>query len=190
MNRNEGQPMKKLIITFVLGLFFASSVAFGQNGYFVFSAFPHTVWDSTALGMTLDADFDAAFLWAPSGDTPMVSSIFNSTPTNGVTDFSYSAAWNDIVNDPNFQFAQSNGVTVVASGIANGAFTYDLDEAIPISGTTPETTYSLYVIAWNNEGGITSLFRTLSPTKRLLAGRQYSVIKLESLLQAFRSRLK
>src|SRR5215469_3667220 len=147
--------MKKLIIRFVLGLAMASSSAFGQ-GWFVFGASPRTVWDNE-ITPTYGTGYDVAFLWAPSTVTAAAVESLSAgggVATNTTLQYLYSTAWTDILSDPNFTLAQSNNVDYVASTTSTGGYSYNAGSEFDVVGTASLTTYSLFVIAWNTEGGV------------------------------------
>src|SRR5208282_1060153 len=97
--------MKKNIVIASLITSFAALSAFGQ-GYFQFTSGKSQVYDLFSGPSHTSTDVDVAFLWAPSGDVPLVDSILVSTPTNGGLGLGGTiAGWTAILSDPNFQFA-------------------------------------------------------------------------------------
>lgn len=153
--------MKKLLILISMSIVLTTVSTFGQ-AYFSFYGRP-PVWDDTVFPATTDAGFDVVFLLGTVGETPLVSGIMSGTPTNNLSIyFSNTAAWQDVLTDPNFTIAgTSAGGTVtdyVATGNTNrngGFFFYSSRTApdVPVTGTTVGTTYALVVVAWNTEGG-------------------------------------
>jgi len=157
--------MKKLIISSVLGIVVAASSAFGQ-GWAELVTSPHFIWDDTGTysGATIsnprfDSSFDVAMMYGTG--TPAVAAIAAGNPTNNSTlgattsysPFSATAAWSDIMNDANFAIASSNSVAWVATGTASGGSSANGGSEFAVAGSTALTTYSVFLIAWNTEGG-------------------------------------
>lgn len=146
--------MKKLILIASLMISLAGLSAFGQ-GYFAFSTGKSQVWDNFSSGSPqLATTVNVAFLWAANGDTPTVSILGASTPANmtvATATFSTSAAWSDILTDPNFALALNNtsGAVAVATSLSNGAVDYNGGSVFGVSGTSVGTTYTLFLIGWN-----------------------------------------
>ena len=146
--------MKKLVLISTLIASFAGVSAFGQ-GYFQFTGGKSQVYDGFSTGVSHTATtVDVAFLWAASGDVPEVSSIMSAVPTTATTGNSTyltSAAWSAILTDPNFTLAVNNASSTLASvaSLATGAVSYNTGTAFAVSGTSPSTTYSLFMIGWN-----------------------------------------
>jgi hypothetical protein len=147
--------MKKLIIIASLITSLTSLSTFGQ-GYFYFATGKSQVWDCFSSASPQRATtVNVAFLWAPSGSMPMVDSIMTSTPTNGQAFFSASLAWNDILMDQNFTLAvnSANDQVAVAQSTTRGNLYYNNGYAFEVSGTSVATTYSVFMIGWDNAGG-------------------------------------
>lgn len=147
--------MKKLAVLISIGIVLTTASAFGQ-AYFTFAGTPRTVADDTLGTGVFDANFDAVFLWGTVGETPLVSGIMNGTPTNNLSIyFSNGTAWQDVLSDPNFTIAATNGgAAYIATGTAFGSFAADADNAVPVAGTTVGTTYAVIVVAWKTDGGL------------------------------------
>jgi len=146
--------MKKINLIISLVASFAGFSTFGQ-GYFQFTSSKSQVWDGFSLAAPqLATTVNVAFLWGPSGDVPLVESILSGTPTNITvysSTFSPAAAWNDILNDPNFTLAIDNNTSgpAVTRSFSNGAFAYNGGDTFTVTGTTVYTTYTLFMIGWD-----------------------------------------
>src|SRR5438128_588185 len=102
--------MKKILIVATLAASLSGLTASAQ-GYFNFSGNTRGVWDqfSTSANATapkLAATFDVGFLYG--SGAPLIAGILASTPTNTAATFNNAAAWNAILNDPNFHLAIDN----------------------------------------------------------------------------------
>jgi hypothetical protein len=144
--------MKKLLLVSTLALTLSSLSTLGQ-GYFQFQGPTRGVWDgfTPSLPPHLAATMNVAFLIAPANTTPLVSSVAPSSPTNSAILGSGNSA---ILNDPNFSLAIDANTSALASvpNSASGSWFYTTTggfAATPITGTTANTTYTVYVIAWN-----------------------------------------
>jgi len=146
--------MKKLVLISTLIATFAGLSAFGQ-GYFLFTTGKSQVWNGLGATATPNSTaIDVAFLWSAGATAPDVSAILSSVPTSattGNTVWSASAAWSDILNDPNYTLALNNTSGLVASvaATANGAINYNSGTAVGIANTSVGTLYHVYEIAWN-----------------------------------------
>jgi hypothetical protein len=149
--------MKKLFIILLLAV--SMGVSYGQ-GLVFFSGESQGVWDNFSSSQPiLSADMDVSFLFGTG--TPLISSLGvggagpgNSIPTNALsnnTSFVPSAAWSDILNDPNFMLATNTGLPgspVVAHVIGNGSWGYNSSTEFHLAGASQNQTYTVYVIGW------------------------------------------
>jgi len=152
--------MKKLIAISLFTVWLAATSSFGQ-GYFIFGTAKSQAYDGfTTLGVsTLSTSVDTAFLWAPANTTPDVAAATGlaSTPTSGNSSTfpigSYYApyqAWNAIL-DGQFTLAVNNDTSALVTQptAANGTINYNGNAPFPVAGTTPNTTYTVYMISWD-----------------------------------------
>jgi hypothetical protein len=154
---NNKTSMKKIIAISLLTVCLAASSAFGQ-GYFLFTSGKSQVYDgfSTPGVSTPAATVDTAFLWAPANTTPSVDSIWTSVPTtaNSTTynpnPFLVTEAWSDILNGQ-FTLAVNNTTSALVTQLsnANGSVIYNSGGTFPVTGTTTNTTYTVYMIGWD-----------------------------------------
>lgn len=143
--------MKKISIIVLLTTSLTGLSAFGQ-GYFQFVTGKSQVWDCFTGSPHLGTTVNAAFLWAANGSTPAVASIMGSTPTSGLPPgYLPSTAWNLILTDPNYMLAvnTANSQVAVAQSGAGGPLNYNGGNPFPVTGTTPDTTYSLFFVGWD-----------------------------------------
>ena len=147
--------MKKIIVIISLFSTLSGISTFGQ-GYFQFVAGKSQVWDGFSLVTTAQraSTVNVAFLWGPNGNVPLVDAILPGVPTNATvlnSTWSTAAAWNDILNDPNFTLAVDNNTsaTAITRTFSSGAIYYNSGNVFTVSGTTPSTTYSLFMIGWD-----------------------------------------
>jgi len=142
--------MKKLVLISTLVAVLAGTSAFGQ-GYMNFSQGKSAVWDgfTAAPNASRTSNVDVAFLWASGNSVvPTVASIMASTPTNGTASLT-SAAWTDILNDPNFHLGVNNNTAALISAVvqnANGGFN---GVATPVQGSSLGAC-TLFIIGWNS----------------------------------------
>jgi hypothetical protein len=159
--QHDKTTMKKIIALNLLGGWLAATAAFGQ-GYFNFQTSKSQAYDGfTTPGVsTLSTNVDVSFLWSPVNTTPDVATATGlaSTPANG-TSYSYGlghyyysthSAWNAIL-DGQFTLATNNstGALVSQTTRANGSLTYNSGVNFPVTGTTGNTTYTIYMISWD-----------------------------------------
>ena len=146
--------MKKTIVITSLITSFVSLSAFGQ-GYFQFTTGKSQVWDAfSTFPPATTSNVDVAFLWGQSGDVPLVDNIIPSTPTSDTAYIYTPAAWADIINDPNFQFAvdatsANAGNIAVTRSTAKGALAYNGGADFGVNGTTIGTTYTVFMVGWD-----------------------------------------
>lgn len=150
--------MKKLITLSVLAVLSTATMTTLGQGYLSLQSDRSHVWDGfTHLGIftpTNTGTMNAALLWAPANTTPTVDSITISTPTTfgPVYDaYDNSEAWSDILNG---QFTVAEDVfddsLVIAPVTTKGAINYLGGNSFGVVGTTPNTTYTFYEIAWSS----------------------------------------
>jgi hypothetical protein len=141
--------MKKIILIATLIASLTGLSAFGQ-GYFQFVTGKSQVWDCFTSGSPqLATTVNVAFLWAANGSVPVVASLYGSTPTSGLPPlYAISAAWSDILTDPNYTFAANsgNGQVAVTQSTSSGALNYG---PLAVTGTMVGTTYSLFMVGWD-----------------------------------------
>jgi len=140
--------MKKLILMILLTTSLAGLLAPGQ-GYFVFQTGKSQVWGGFGH---LPTNVNVAFLWAANGSTPTVSSILTSTPTGPFpAGFPVTAAWVDVLTDPNFTLAVNNasGQLAIQPVSAIGSINYNAGSAFPVTGTDVGVTYTLFMLGWD-----------------------------------------
>ena len=142
--------MKKIITIGTVITTLAGLPAFGQ-GYFQFMAGKSQVWDCLDWTPSFSTEINTAFLWAPDGSIPAVSSIMLSSPTNGLSMFSISTVWTAILTDPNFVLGvnNDNGQTAIGRTFFNGAIGYNSGYAFPVAGTSPGDSYTVFMIGWD-----------------------------------------
>ena len=121
----------------------------------MFHASPDRVWDGFTVPniSTPTTNVLVSFLWAPSGDVPVVENILNGVPTtmtSSTITFSPAAAWTAILNDPNFTLAHNaNDNSLVVTRISSGPHAINYDGVFPLLGSTANTTYTFFAIGWN-----------------------------------------
>lgn len=152
--------MKKIIAISLLTVSLAATSAFGQ-GYFLLSTAKSQVYDgfTTAGVSTLASTVNTAFLWAPANTVPTVNNYLTSMPTtansNTPRTFLLAQAWTAILNGQfNLATNDTTGVLVTQLCRANGSIGYNPDTfgnstPFPVTGTTPDTTYTVYMIGWD-----------------------------------------
>ncbi len=104
----------------------------------------------------LSTNVDMTFLWAPANTTPDIVGYTGlaSTPANGVNGYGRSHFsfwdWTKIL-DGQFTLAtnSSTGFLATQRTLANGAITYNGGANFPVTGTTGNTTYTIYMISWD-----------------------------------------
>jgi hypothetical protein len=137
--------MKKITLIATLAMTLSGLSAMGQ-GYFSFSGAVGGVWDDWSTGVARRAATNrVAFLF---GTGPAaITGIMPSVPTNYVGNLP-TAAWDAILNDPNFHLATNNTSLNIISAlcVANGA--WNVAGTQPVLGTAPQG-YQVYVIGWD-----------------------------------------
>jgi len=146
--------MKKIITLTVLAATFVATTAFSQ-GYVSLGTTKSGTWDNFTTPGTpaVDTKIDVALFWAAASTTPTVDSIAASTPKTGT--FDTSAAWADLAgtgNNNNFTLGinANTSAAIVAQTAANGGASFGI---VGVNGTTAGTTYTIFLVAWNNNGG-------------------------------------
>lgn len=147
--------MKKILALGFLAALIAVPSSYGQ-GYFQFVAGKSQVYDgfTTAGTSALSSNVKVAFLWAPASTaTPMPVA---STPTTGnsLTSATWTVAnaWTAILNgsDTWTLALNASGDTLASINCAaNGGINYNGGASFGVTGTSPSTTYSLFIIGWN-----------------------------------------
>jgi hypothetical protein len=150
--------MKKIIAISMLTVSLAATSAFAQ-GYFTFQTGKSQAWDGfTTSGVsTLGATVDTSFLWEAgtvASPMPIAQSPITGTSQTTAASVGYTAAqaWNAILTG-GFTIAQNAGnanATVVQLTAANGGIAYNGGVSFGVTGTSPSTTYSLFLISWNS----------------------------------------
>jgi len=157
--------MKKLVLLTTVAMSLVGLPAFGQ-GYFALT-FPNvTVWDGSPNAPFNYPSFQSnsvsvAWLWATSGDTPLVDALTSAgyVPSNTVAgtangNYLVSTAWTDILTDTNFTLATANSVLLTTNVAIHGGQTWNTPSNVGIDNTSSGTTYALFMIAWENDGGL------------------------------------
>jgi len=146
--------MKKIIAISLMTVSLAATSAFAQ-GYFTFQTGKSQAYDgfTTAGVSTLSSKVDTSFLWAAGTvATPMPIA---STPTSGNSQttepYTAAQAWAAILAGGTWTIAQNAGTsaTVVQATAANGGIAYNGGVSFGVTGTSPSTTYSLFMISWD-----------------------------------------
>jgi len=148
--------MKKIVSIGLVAVSLAATSAFGQ-GYFIYATGKSQAYDgfTTAGVSTLDTKVNTAFLWAAASTaTPMPIASTPTTGTNGMSE-SYIAAtaWTDILTG-GFTLAQNAGsgnANVTAFTAANGGIAYNGSQSFGVTGTSPDTVYSVFIIGWDGQ---------------------------------------
>lgn len=150
--------MKKIIAISLLMGWLAATSAFGQGYFSFYTGKSQEVWDGfTSPGVNvsiLAATVNTAFLWAPANTVPTVDNPLTSTPTNRSSllydGLSVSQSWAAILNGQ-FTPAVNNTTGALASALCslNGTIAYLNGAAFPVTGTTPNTSYTVYMIGWD-----------------------------------------
>ena len=146
--------MKKLL-SFASFIIAISNFSASAQGYFFFnSGGARAVWQNLTTGgndilIGPAGELKVAFLFGTG--TPLIGSA--GTPTNHEATY-FGNPWSAILNDPNFTLATdaNTGQLAVASYFGNGAFNYTTTGGgsfVPVSGSVTNTTYKLFVIAWD-----------------------------------------
>jgi hypothetical protein len=129
---------KRLLLIISLTILLSGLSSLGQ-GYFVFATAKSAVWDgfSVANTYTRSTNVNVAFLWGANGAVPLVSSVQSAVSYNAIAGvyasgnqngaYSTAAAWNDILNDPNFTLAvdSASNALVIARSTSTGVVFYD-----------------------------------------------------------------
>jgi PEP-CTERM motif len=144
--------MKKILALSLLAVSIAVPSAFGQ-GYFTFQTGKSQAWDgfTTAGTSALSSNVKTAFLWA--AGTVASPMPIASTPTSGNSNTSESytvaSAWSAILGGT-FTIATNaaNSQIAVQNTAANGSITYNGGVSFGVAGTSPSTTYSIFIIGW------------------------------------------
>jgi hypothetical protein len=149
---NPENNMKKLILIASLITSFTALSALGQ-GYFHFFTGKSQVWDQLDGGGSpaLSTSINTAFLWAPNGSVPMVSSLGASSPVSGFPIYTASSVWTAILTDPNFTPAinNANGQMAIQRTSSFGSISYNSGISFPVTGTSVGTGYSVFMIGWD-----------------------------------------
>lgn len=150
--------MKKILALSLLAVSLAVPSAFGQ-GYFLFTTGKSQAWDgfTTAGVSTTSSNVKVAFLWAAAGTlTPFqvasTSTTGNSSTTAASAGWDLTTAWNTINNGADaWTLAVNSSSSTLASvnTAANGGVSYNGGFSFGVTGTSPNTTYSLIIIGWN-----------------------------------------
>ena len=152
------KTMKKLLFT--IGMACVGLSAFAQ-GEVIFNAVGGGgyVWNSNSAraGTGGSSNYNTALVFTTSSSAvPLVASVMTSTPTNtaGTTlsGFQDHNAWNDILNDPNFQLAYDNthGQFVIGTTFSAGNIAYIGGNPFTLNNTAAGGgTIYVYVIAWD-----------------------------------------
>ena len=140
--------MKKLLL--ITPLIAVTTIANAANeGYFFFTGPSRTLWENfTPPGNIITAPSGVekvAFLFGTG--TPLVGTT--GTPTNSPA---FINGWFNILNDPNFSLATdaNTGLQAIGNSGANGTFAYNSANYFPVTGTSPNTTYTVFVIGWDS----------------------------------------
>jgi hypothetical protein len=144
---------KRMLIALALAPLLIGQSAFA-DGEMVFVGRVRGVWDNFSRPQPFLGPTEAVtFLW---GDgTPLVNSIATAIPTNAAPNlaFDHAAAWNYILNDPNYHLAVDANTGNIAIGYSDnfGKWKYP-DTQVPseliVSAVTPGA-HQVYVIAWD-----------------------------------------
>jgi hypothetical protein len=147
--------MKNIIGLSLFTLSLAATAAFGQ-GYFLFTSAKSQVYDGfTTSGVsTIAATVNTSFLWAPANTVPTVDSFLTSMPTTAnsstFTTFTVAQAWAAILNGQfNLATNATTGTLVKQLSASNGTVIYNSGSSFPVTGTAPDTTYTVYLIGWD-----------------------------------------
>lgn len=149
--------MKKLLSIASLIISLAGRNAHGQ-AYFLFQSNSKAVWENFTTGegpsvIAPAGTVNIAFL-VGSG-TPLIGT--SGSPTNVDVFENSPFVWNNLLSDPNFHLATNanTGQTAITTTLGNGAFVYNAASSFPVVGTTPGTTYNVFVIGWESVFGAT-----------------------------------
>jgi hypothetical protein len=160
--------MKKLVLISTLVASLAGLSAFGQ-GYFNFSGNKSAVWDGTGSTDVRDSLLTVAFMWAPAAETTKVGTDTTlqtsgvalagvpNTMNSGNSIYQASAAWADILSDPNFVFGldanTSSSLVAYQLTLTTGGYQFigqpPSTSSFGVAGTSSATTYSIYEVAWS-----------------------------------------
>jgi hypothetical protein len=147
--------MKKIITISLLTVSLAVASVLGQ-GYFSLSSAKSQVYDGfTTPGVSaLASTVNTAFLWGPSNTVPTVDSFLTSMPTTANSSTPQMVplfqAWAAILNGQfNLATNATTGALVTQLSGANGSVIYNGSVSFPVTGTAPDTTYTVYMIGWD-----------------------------------------
>lgn len=124
--------------------------SFGQ-GYFSFTGSTRGVWDCFSSSPRLASDVNIAFLWG-TGSSALSALYPTGVPTNSVNIGTTAQIWTAITTDPNYTIAVNSGTSAQVQQLcaANGSWSYNSGNAFGITGTTPDTTYTVIVFGWSS----------------------------------------
>jgi hypothetical protein len=145
--------MKKNLSIFLIVCF--NFIAFGQGQATFEGNFAlRMIWDDFSSSQPqLAATMNVAFLYGEG--TPVVDGVFTSVPTNSLNAgpfFSYSQAWSDILNDPNFILAtnaDAMGSPAITTNTALGGWVYNNSSSFTVTNSIGGQTYQVFVIGWS-----------------------------------------
>ena len=138
--------MKKILI--IIGAVAVGTASSFAQGNIVISDSARGIWD---VFSGAPQDLDWSLIAGPAATTPSVDSIMTFTPTNGLALNDPAAAWNDILNQGGYFFVDgTNGAAIVGAVGSNGSVSYNAGNAYSAANLTGGTTYTMYLIAWEN----------------------------------------
>ena len=141
--------MKKTIIAVALAVA-ASGSAFAQ-GYFQIQGTGQPIKQTFVSGTSASAsgNVDFAILWGLTTATPLIGTQGSPTASSSTV---AATSWTSLLSDPSFQLAFNATTTALITGLTTtglGAGNFSAGD-VPITGTSPGSSYSLIVIGWNS----------------------------------------
>ena len=147
------KTMKKLILTIGLATFSASLFA---QGSFIFQSSARAVWDCwSAVANKADASNNVAFLIGTGTPKVIAAAGGAQTATNATglpNGLSLSAAWADILDDPNFTLAtnMTSQSLVMVKTTTTGIVAYNAGATFLVTNTAAlGGTATIFVIGWD-----------------------------------------